>query len=391
MCAAAALCAVGALALLPASASAFFDMTVSTSATTPGDFSGGVFTPTVSGANLNVGDLTAALAGGPVTITTGTGSDGGTDSGTITASSELPASTVNQLTLDSNGGVNLTAGVAATLGATAAAPLIVASGPTLAFTGPLDLTLSAGYTRTSGPFTLISSSSPFAGQFSGLAEGATFSPSAPNNNARFTISYMAGGGLDVTLTSDGAIAGVAVTSSSPTSTQGSPVTFTATIRPTAPATATPTGTVTFMNGATALGSPVAVGPSGVATLATSALPVGSDPITASYGGDHVFNPASGATTQTVHAPPPAPPKPPAPRVVHVALGLPLSYVCVVPNLLGFTQAQAVKLLARGHCALGSVRRPRHHLIRNRKVIVYFQQYAAGSWYSIGRRVSVDIH
>jgi len=85
------------------------------------------------------------------------------------------------------------------------------------------------------------------------------------------------------------------------------------------------------------------------------------------------------------------PKPPTPRVVHVALGLPLSYVCVVPNLLGFTQAQAVKLLARGHCALGSVRRPRHHLIRNRKVIVYFQQYAAGSWYSIGRRVSVDIH
>jgi len=58
--------AVGALALLPASASAFFDMTVSTSATTPGDFSGGVFTPTVSGRDLNVGDLTAALAGGPV-------------------------------------------------------------------------------------------------------------------------------------------------------------------------------------------------------------------------------------------------------------------------------------------------------------------------------------
>ena len=64
---------------------------------------------------------------------------------------------------------------------------------------------------------------------------------------------------------------------------GQPVTFTATFTGNA---APPTGAVTFLNGGAAIGTatltPGATGFSSTATLTTSTLPVGTDPITASY-------------------------------------------------------------------------------------------------------------
>jgi parallel beta-helix repeat protein len=65
------------------------------------------------------------------------------------------------------------------------------------------------------------------------------------------------------------------------STFGQPVTFTATVTGSGP---TPTGTVTFLDGAASLGTATLNG-SGVATFTTSALGVGSHPMTGSYGGD----------------------------------------------------------------------------------------------------------
>ncbi len=53
----------------------------------------------------------------------------------------------------------------------------------------------------------------------------------------------------------------------------------------------PTGTVTFSCGNTTLGS-VAVNSNGVATLSTATLPVGTDSITAAYGGDGSFSAAT---------------------------------------------------------------------------------------------------
>ena len=53
---------------------------------------------------------------------------------------------------------------------------------------------------------------------------------------------------------------------------------------------TPTGTVTFMDGTTALGTSILS--SGVATFTTSSLAVGAHTITASYGGDPNFLPSS---------------------------------------------------------------------------------------------------
>ena len=77
-----------------------------------------------------------------------------------------------------------------------------------------------------------------------------------------------------------------------TANMGQSVTLTATVTSQS-GTNTPTGTVTFYNGSTSLGT-AALGSTGTATLSATTLPVGSDSITASYGGDS--NDAASAST-----------------------------------------------------------------------------------------------
>jgi len=96
-------------------------------------------------------------------------------------------------------------------------------------------------------------------------------------------------------------------SSANPSTVGESVTFTATVAD--GSKNVPTGTVTFKNGTTTLGTGT-LNSSGVATFTTSALPAGTDEITASYGGDannqasvssalaQVVNPASSSVRQS---------------------------------------------------------------------------------------------
>ena len=64
------------------------------------------------------------------------------------------------------------------------------------------------------------------------------------------------------------------------------VTLTATAMAVAPGAGTPTGTVTFFNGSTSLGTANLA--SGVAVLTTTSLPLGTDSITAVYAGDTNF-------------------------------------------------------------------------------------------------------
>ena len=86
------------------------------------------------------------------------------------------------------------------------------------------------------------------------------------------------------------------------STVGQSVTFTATVAAVAPGAGTPTGTVSFLDGATSLGG-ATLSASGVATFTTSALTLGSHPITASYAGDSGFAAnASSAAGQVVNSP-----------------------------------------------------------------------------------------
>ena len=72
---------------------------------------------------------------------------------------------------------------------------------------------------------------------------------------------------------------------------GQSVTFTATVNLVAPAAGLPTGDVTFMEGATTLGT-ATLNATRKATLTTSALALGSHPITASYVGDASFAPST---------------------------------------------------------------------------------------------------
>jgi hypothetical protein len=80
------------------------------------------------------------------------------------------------------------------------------------------------------------------------------------------------------------------------SNSGQPVTFTASVAPQFSGTAT--GTVTFFNGTTALKTLSLT--EGAVTFRTSALPAGTDSITATYNGSRVFVGSSASLTQTVN-------------------------------------------------------------------------------------------
>jgi uncharacterized repeat protein (TIGR02543 family) len=81
---------------------------------------------------------------------------------------------------------------------------------------------------------------------------------------------------------------VKLTSSANPSTTGQPVTFTATLSVKTPGSGTPTGTVTFKEGCTTLGTVVVDG-TGQASYTTGSLSPGVHFITAVYSGDDRFN------------------------------------------------------------------------------------------------------
>ena len=78
------------------------------------------------------------------------------------------------------------------------------------------------------------------------------------------------------------------------------VTFTATVSPVAPATATPTGTVTFRDGTTVLATVTLVG--GRASFTTTRLEAGTHPITATYSGSITFGGSASAVLNQVITP-----------------------------------------------------------------------------------------
>ena len=93
-------------------------------------------------------------------------------------------------------------------------------------------------------------------------------------------------------------ANIALTSSLNPAIVGQPVTFSATVPATFAGTV-PTGSVTFYNGTTALGT-VSLNGSGVANLTLSTLPGGLQNITAVYAGDGIYSGiTSGAVSQAV--------------------------------------------------------------------------------------------
>jgi hypothetical protein len=94
-------------------------------------------------------------------------------------------------------------------------------------------------------------------------------------------NYLTSTSATLAQTIEAASTSTTLVSSSNPSTHGSSVTFTATVK--AGSGPTPTGSVTFKDGSTTLGTGT-LNASGVATFKTSALAVGTHSITAAYGG-----------------------------------------------------------------------------------------------------------
>jgi hypothetical protein len=135
------------------------------------------------------------------------------------------------------------------------------------------VTLNGSGQATFTPSTLAVSGSPYSVSVTYTPGSSTFAASSSSSSS---------------LTVNKASTATAVSSSSNPVIFGQPVTFTATISPVAPSSGIPTGTVQFSVNGSAVGSPVSL-TGGQATYTTSSLAVGSDSITAVYGGDGNFN------------------------------------------------------------------------------------------------------
>lgn len=144
------------------------------------------------------------------------------------------------------------------------------------------------------------------GTLSGGVATYTTSTLAPGSHS-MTASYPGGYGMGgmtyfqastssiLTQTVNRITSSTSVSSSLNPSTYGNSVRFTATVTP-----STATGTVTFKDNGTSIGTGTLT--SGTATLSISTLAVGSHPITAAYGGDTYNAPSTSSTlTQTVNA------------------------------------------------------------------------------------------
>jgi hypothetical protein len=111
------------------------------------------------------------------------------------------------------------------------------------------------------------------------------------DDANYSFTYING-----TLTIGMANTNVIVTSSANPSYYRQVVTFTASLM-----SGMPSGAVTFYNDGVMMGTSALV--NGVATLVTGTLPVGTHPITATYGGDTNYNGSTSEVyTQTVYMP-----------------------------------------------------------------------------------------
>jgi hypothetical protein len=252
---------------------------VTITATVP---SGTTGTITITSGGVTLGSGTVNPTTGTVTITTTTlpvGNDPITASyGGDTNNNPATGSTTQTVTKASPAET-----LSSSINPSAANQLVVftASVPSNA-TGTVTFTSGSTVLGTStlanGIATVSTSTLPIAAN----AITATYNGDANNNTATATLTQA----VNKTTPS------VVVTTSGP-STYGSPVTITATVPPGT------TGTITITSGGTTLGSGTVNPTTGTVTVTTTTLPVGNDPITASYGGDNNDNPATGTTTQTV--------------------------------------------------------------------------------------------
>lgn len=158
--------------------------------------------------------------------------------------------------------------------------------------------ITPGHSLTGFDFTTTDSPAALAGN----------SPTHPADKVLTSFIYSgapfsdAGVQFDVAPAATTAASTTTLTTSASSADAGTSITLTATVASSSGTGATPTGSVSFTRDGNALGSANLV--NGTATLTTSALPVGTDHITASYGGDSNYS-SSASTPLTEMVSPPA--------------------------------------------------------------------------------------
>jgi len=180
-------------------------------------------------------------------------------------------------TQDSTGSLDVQAG--GTTPGSQFGQLIVMSQATVA--GGLQVTVNSGYAPALGQSLAIIPAGSVSGQFTSVSGVSRSGP------VSLQVSY---GAKSVSLTTVKSTSLTLGTSANPAA-GGASVTFTVTVQPTPPGTGTPTGTVTFLDGTTTLGTPIMLS-GGSATYTTSILALGTHSISVDYGGDPNFGSSS---------------------------------------------------------------------------------------------------
>ena len=223
---------------------------------------------------------TAALVAGSHAITASYGGDTNFTGSTSTAITQTVSQDGSATTLSTSSVNPSVYGQAVTFTATVAAAAPGSGTPTGTVTF-YDGSTVLDTERLSGGSASLTTSA--------LAVGSSSITASYGGDANFTTSSSTP--LTQTVNQDGSA--TVVTGVPYPSVIGQAVTFTATVTAAAPGSGTPTGTVTFYDGSTALDTATLSG--GSVAFATSALALGSHPITVVYGGDTNF---TGSTSPT---------------------------------------------------------------------------------------------
>ena len=292
------------------------------SGTNPSSFGQAVtFTATVAGGNTGAGTPTGTVTFLDGTTTLGTGTLDGTGKATFTTtapglsvgSHSITAvyGATTRFATSTSTAVNQTVSAASTTTALAVSPASPSFGVPVVLTATVTPS-NAGAGVPTGTVTFLNGTTTLGtGTLDGTGK-ATFTTTAQQLTVAthsITASYAATTKFAAsTSTASSVVVAAAPTvttlsSSNASSLFGAPLTITATVAPVNAAAGIPTGSVTFLDGTTTLGTGT-LSASGVATFSSSTLAVASHNITATYGG--VTNYAastSSALTQVIEETP----------------------------------------------------------------------------------------
>ncbi len=233
------------------------------------------FTESKAAATVTLGGLTATYSGTAHAVTATTTPTGLSIGFTYNGSATAPTAAGSYPIIATISDPNYTGTTTGTLVISKAAATVTLGGLSATFDGT-----AHAATATTVPAGL-SVNLTYNGSATAPSAAGSYSVVATITDPNYTGSATG----TLAITTPLAASSTTLTSSASSVPAGTSVTLTATVKG---SSGTPTGTVTFLNGSTSLGTGTLNG-SGVATLTTSLSAAGTDSITAQYSGDATFS------------------------------------------------------------------------------------------------------